>query len=123
MLFRSFDAEYGTLIGDLEWAEAPFRIAHLIRYLAEYTRKPQIEFLVKLGFHQVVSDLVIQRKPHKGILDWDAGNPAEFFRLSKANFRLFKKIQCDFGALKSFQALLRQGLVKDLEEFVGLSEE
>ena len=118
-----FDAEYGTLIGDLEWAEAPFRIAHLIRYLAEYTRKPQIEFLVKLGFHQVVSDLVIQRKPHKGILDWDAGNPAEFFRLSKANFRLFKKIQCDFGALKSFQALLRQGLVKDLEEFVGLSEE
>ena len=36
--------------------------------LAEYTRRPQMEFLVKLGFHQVVSDLVIWGKPHKDIL-------------------------------------------------------
>ncbi len=117
-----FDAEYGASLRDLEWAEEPFRIAHLIRYLAEYTRRPQMEFLVKLGFHQVVSDLVMRGKPHKDILDWSAGNPADFFRLSKGDFRLFREIRCDFEKLKGFRTLRRQGLVKDLAEFVQLSE-
>lgn len=116
-----FDAEYGCLLCDLEWAEAPFRITHLVRYLAEYTRRPQMEFLVKLEFHQVVSDLVLQGKPHGDILNWKAGNPADFFRLSKADFRLFKDIRCDFEALKGFRTLRRQGLVSDLAEFVRLS--
>lgn len=118
-----FDAEYGTILGDLEWAEEPFRIAHLVRYLAEYTRRPQMEFLVKLGLHQVVSDLVLRGKPHGDILDWKAGNPPDFFRLSKADFRLFKEIQCDFGELKGYRSLRRKGLIADLKEFVRLSED
>lgn len=117
-----FDAEYGGSLGGLDFDLDPFRIACLIRYLAEYTRRPQMEFLVKLGFHQVVSDLVIWGKPHKDILDWSAGNPADFFRLSKGDFRLFREIRCDFEALKGFRTLRRQGLVKDLAEFVRLSE-
>lgn len=118
-----FDAEYGCLLCDLEWVEAPFRIAHLIRYLAEYTRRPQMEFLVKLGFHQVVSDLVLRGKPHGDILDWKAGNPADFFRLSKADFRLFKDIRCDFEELKGYRSLRRKGLVSNLAEFVRLSKD
>lgn len=117
-----FDAEYGVSLGGLDFDLEPFRIAHLIRYLTEYTRRPQMEFLVKLGFHQIVSDLVMLGKPHKDILDWSAGNPADFFRLSKADFRLFKDIRCDFEDLKGFRALRRQGLVRDLAEFVRLSE-
>ena len=117
-----FDAEYGGSLGGLDFDLEPFRIAHLIRYLAEYTRRPQMEFLVKLGFHQVVSDLVMRGKPHKNILGWSAGNPADFFRLSKADFRLFKDIRCDFEELKGFRTLRRQGLVKDLAEFVRLSD-
>lgn len=117
-----FDREFGCRPSDLEWAEAPFRIAHLVRYLAEYTRRPQMEFLVKLDFHQVVSDLILHGKPHRNILDWNAGSPADFFRLSKADFRLLKNIRCDFEELKGFRALRRQGLVRDLAEFVRLSE-
>lgn len=117
-----FDAEYGSLLGGLDFELEPFRIAHLIRYLAEYTRRPQMEMLVKLDCHQVVSDLVLRGKPHKDILDWSAGNPPDFFRLSKADFRLFRNIRCDFTELKGFRSLRRQGLVKDLAEFVQLSE-
>ena len=117
-----FDREFGVLPGDLEWAEAPFRIAHLVRYLAEYTRRPQMEFLVKLDFHRVVSDLILHGKPHRDILDWNAGDPAGFFRLSRADFRLFKDIRCDFEELKGFRALRQQGLVRDLAEFVRLSK-
>ena len=117
-----FDAEYGGSLGGLNFDLEPFRIAHLIRYLAEYTRRPQMEFLVKLGFHQVVSDLVIRGKPHKDILDWSVGNPADFFRLSKGDFRLFREIRRDFEELKGFRTLRRKGLVKDLAEFVRLSE-
>lgn len=117
-----FDAEYGGSLGRLDFDLEPFRIAYLIRYLAEYTRRPQMEFLVKLGFHQVVSDLVIWGKPHKDILDWSAGNPADFFRLSKGDFRLFRESRCDFEELKGFRTLRRQGLVKDLAEFVRLSD-
>ena len=112
-----FDKEYGGLLCDLEWAEAPFRIAHLIRYLAEYTRRPQMELLVKLDFHQVVSDLVIYGKPHKDILDWNAGNPADFFRLSKTDFRIFKNGLCGFEELKGYRSLRRNGLVSGLPEF------
>ena len=104
--------------GDLE----PFRIAHLIRYLAEYTRRPQMEFLVKLGFHQVVSDLVIRGKPHKDILDWNAGNPADFFRLSKTDFQVFKNGLCGFENLKDYRGLRRSGLVSSLPEFVREKE-
>ncbi|MCI9444322.1 MAG: hypothetical protein HFF69_06305 [Oscillospiraceae bacterium] len=113
-----FDAEYGSFVGGLDFDLEPFRIAHLIRYLAEYTRRPQMEFLVKLGFHQVVSDLVIHGKPHKDILDWDAGNPADFFRLSKADFRVFKNGLCGFEDLKGYRGLRRSGLVSGLPEFV-----
>lgn len=118
-----FEAEFGCMIGDLDWTDDPFRVAHLVRYLAEYTRRPQMEFLVKLGFHQVVSDLVLRDKPHGDILDWQAGNPPDFFRLSKADFRLFKEVQCDFEELKSYRSLHRKGLVSDLAEFVRLSED
>ncbi len=117
-----FDAEFGLRLCDLEWAEAPFRIAHLVRYLAEFTRRPQMEFLVKLGFHQVVSDLILRDKPNGDILDWNAGDPAGFFRLSRADFRLFKDIRCDFEDLKGFRALRRRGLARDLAEFVQLSK-
>ena len=103
-----FDAEYGGSLGGLDFDLEPFRIAHLIRYLAEYTRRPQMEFLVKLGFHQVVSDLVMRGKPHKDILGWSAGNPADFFRLSKGDFRLFRESWCDFEELKGFRALRRE---------------
>ena len=105
-----FNAEYGAFLGVLDFEMDPFRIAHLIRYLAEYTRRPQMEMLVKLGFHQAVSDLVLRGKPHADILNWNAGNPADFFRLSKVDFKLFREGQCGFEGLR--------GLAGGMPEFV-----
>lgn len=118
-----FNQEYSALVGDLDFDLEPFRIAHLTRYLAEYTRHPQIEFLVKLEFYQVVSDLVLNGKPHRSILNWDAGNPADFFRMSKADFRLFKGSPVNFEELKNFHGLRRKNLAGSLEEFFRLREE
>ena len=118
-----FDQEYGGLADGPDFDMAPFRIAHLTRYLAEYTRHPQIEFLVKLEFYQVVSDLVLNGKPHRSILNWDAGNPADFFRMSKADFRLFKGSPVNFEELKNFHDLRRKNLAGSLEEFFRLREE
>lgn len=119
---EQFIAEYGGFVGGLDFDLGPFRIAHLIRYLAEYTQRPQMELLVKLGFYQVVSDLVMRGKPHGDILDWKAGNPADFFRLSKADFRDFKDCGCGFEGLKAYRALRRQGLVGGIPEFVRYAD-
>lgn len=112
-----FDGEYGGSIGGLDWEAEPFRVAYLVRYLAEYTRRPQMELLVKLGYRQVVSDLVIQGKPHGDILDWNARDPAAFFRLTKRDFRLFRSGAGGFEDLKAFRSLHRAGLVRDLRAF------
>lgn len=114
-----FDDEFGGLLGDLDWEDEPFRVARLIRYLAEYTRRPQMELLVKLGFYKVVSDLILRRKPHGDILDWNASNPADFFRLSRGDFRTLRQEGMDgYEDLKRFRRLQKAGLVKDLREFI-----
>lgn len=114
---RWFDQEYGGYVGGLDWDTEPFKVAHLIHYLSEYTRRPQMEFLVKLGYHEVISDLILRRKPRADILDWRAKDPASFFRLSKQDFRLFKNGAGDFNSLKLFRKLHKAGLVKDLLHF------
>ena len=112
-----FAAEFGGDLGGEDWLCSPFRVAYLIAYLAEYTRYPQIELLTKLGYHQVVSDMFIRGKPHKDILDWTAKNPANFFRLSRNDFRLFKNGVGTFSGLKLFRQAQKAGLIRDLEEF------
>lgn len=113
-----FDKEYGGYLGGLDWDVEPFRVAYMIQYLSEYTRRPQMEMLVKLNYHQVVSDLVIRGKPSADILDWKAKDPASFFRLSKSDFRLFQYGYGSYGELKYYRRLHRAGLIRDLQQFV-----
>lgn len=115
-----FDAEYGGVPGSCDWEHDPFLVAHLIQYLGEYTRRPQMEILVKLGYFQIISDLVMRRKPHGDILDWSAVKAPDFFRLSKHDFRLFRDGRCCFEDLKDFRLLRRRELVRDISEFSAL---
>lgn len=114
---RWFEDTYGTYVGGLDFEEEPFRIAHLIRYLAEYTRRPQMEFLVKLGHFDVLQDLILYRKTHGKLLDWRANTPPAFFRMSKQEYRIFSSAKLGLKDLAIFHAVWKSGVRFD--EFVA----
>lgn len=60
----------------------------LVTYLARYTRRPQIEMLVKLG-HTNVIDAMLDGDLMGGIVNWRAKAPHTFFRLSKADYKVW----------------------------------
>lgn len=61
----------------------------VIPYLAEYTRRPQMEMLVKLEHTDVIEDL-LRGETHASVLDWKAKTPAAFFGLGKTEYRAFR---------------------------------
>ena len=61
----------------------------VIPYLAEYTRRPQMEMLVKLEHTDVIEDL-LRGETHASVLDWKAKTPAAFFGLGKPEYREFR---------------------------------
>lgn len=60
-----------------------------IAYLMEYVKHPQLEMLSKLGFREVVTGAILGNY-HNDLLDWKATNPADFFRMSKPDFKVFR---------------------------------
>ena len=60
----------------------------VIRYLGEYTRRPQLEMLVKLGHTDVIRDL-LNGNAHIGTVNWKAKTPNRFFRLDKQDYKAF----------------------------------
>ena len=99
-----------------EYGDKATVYAHLCAYLSEFTRRPQMEFLVKLGYRSVVSDLLSGRL-NRDVLNWKAKNPADFFGLSKPDFRAFRDADSDLKALKLFRDLNGRGLCADMREF------
>lgn len=87
--FSLHDAE--TCYGDL-----------LVAYLLAAAKHPQVEFLVKLGFPEVVERML--RGARCG-WNWRAKNPADFFGLSKAEFRLFHRSGMVASELQRFREL------------------
>ena len=113
--FAWHDAEYGDITED---GETRYH-ANLCVYLAEYSRRPQMEMLVKLGYPEIVSDLVIRRKAD--FLNWKADNLADFFGMSADDFRIFRNSKMAFVNLPNFRRLRDSGLVRDMREFAGFS--
>lgn len=73
-----------------------------IAYLIEYARHPQLEMLSKLGFRDVVNNAMYGNR-NNGLLNWDAENPADFFRMSKQDFKAFQRAG---GTLSDLEKLL-----------------
>ncbi len=111
---RWFNDVYGCYVGDLDFdldfQAEPFRIAYLVRYLAEYTRRPQMEFLAKLGHYEILRDLILRKKPHGNLLDWNAKTPPAFFRLTKQEYRVFASTGLSINSLKSFRQARKSGV-------------
>lgn len=76
----------------------------VVSYLGHYTRKPQLEMLVKLGHHDVVDELLYEGSLH-GLVNWRARNPQKFFRLSRASYRAWTAAGGHVNQLRLYQAL------------------
>ena len=86
-----------------EWAE--FRLYRgVVSYLGHYTRKPQLEMLVKLEHYDVVDELLNRGSLH-GLVNWRARNPQKFFRLSRASYRAWVAAGGHLNQLRLYQAL------------------
>jgi hypothetical protein len=112
-----FQDNYGAYVGGIEYEENPPFAAYFVTYIAEYTRRPQMEFLAKLGHMDILRDLVIEKKPQGDQLNWRADNPPGFFRLSKADYNTFKLREMQLPILRQYRQLHRRGLARSLEEF------
>ena len=117
---RWFDDTYGRYVGGLDYEIEPFRVGHLVRYLAEYTRRPQMEFLAKLGHNEILRDLILRKKSHGNLLDWNAKIPPAFFRMTAQEYRVFAAAGFGINDLKSFRQARKSGV--RLEEFLQTRE-
>ena len=59
----------------------------VVRYLARYTKRPQMEMLVKLGFDQVIERMLNQDDMQGRLINWRAKTPWGLFRLAKPTYK------------------------------------
>lgn len=78
------------------------------KYLCAYALHPQIEMMVKLGYGEVVQELVMEKRKNVRVINWDATNPPAAFRMSKAEFAEWQKRGGDFDLRKLWQAYRKQ---------------
>lgn len=64
-------------------------IRGVVRYLGEYSRRPQLELLVKLGHTDTIKRLLEDGAISSKLVNWHAKTPAAFFRLTKQEYKVF----------------------------------
>ena len=94
-----YEYEYAAKLYELKTAR------WMVKYLGWYAHYPQIEMAVKLGLAGAVCELVQDGRKNARLLNWDAENPADFLRMSKADARAFRNAGMDFSDLKTFRRL------------------
>ena len=99
-----------------DWVE--FRLYRgPVSYLAHYTRKPQLEMLIKLDHHDVV-DMLLRDGSLHGLVNWRAKTPPKFFRLSKRSYRAWRQAGGSLSQLRLYQAIsVRVGM--DMEQLMA----
>ena len=91
---------------------------NVIRYLGEYTRRPQLEMLVKLGHTDVIRDL-LNGNAHIGTVNWKAKTPNRFFRLDKQDYKAFAAAG---GTAEDLEAWKHTLPYMHLEEYLRLKK-
>lgn len=72
----------------------------MMRYLCRFCEYPQIEILQKLGFWEVIENLVEAGMKSFPFVNWKAKDLAGFFKMSKQDFKLFHENGGDLDLLK-----------------------
>lgn len=117
MFAEWFDDAFGGMLGGTDFEDEPFFVSYFIKYLAEYSRRPQMEMLAKFGHMDVITDLIRNRKQNGDILNWRAKDPAGFFRLSKADYRDFRDNGIGWQNLKAYRKMLKGRRIGNIKEF------
>ena len=101
--FRDSFLKYHMLEEFSEWyTKQHFRRIHIdikvMSYLCRFCEYPQMEMLQKLGYYDVVENLVEINNKSFPYVNWKAKDIASFFRLSKQEFKIFhkEKLNLDF---------------------------
>lgn len=77
----------------------------VVSYLARYTKRPQLEFLVKLGHIDVVDRLIRDDDLSGKLVNWRAKTPPAFFGLSKQTYRIWNDEGGQLHQLELYKSL------------------
>lgn len=78
-------------------------------YLANYAMYPSIEMMVKAGFHGFVSDLVVDRKKNKAVVDWTQTDPRKAFHIPKEIVEKLRRAPCQQKMLQDYHRYRKRG--------------
>lgn len=81
----------------------------VIKYLCHYTKCPQIEMMMKLGFEDFVKDRIIYGKYNKRLVNWNAKNAADAFKMTSQEFKEFRESEPTVEAYKRYKELKKKG--------------
>lgn len=77
--------------------------AYKARFICDFAEHPIIESLLKAGFGELVADRVINRAPHKRLLNWDAQKLSDFFKtLNKKEIAMLREEDYQLVFLKAY---------------------
>ena len=96
-------------------ADAPLR-SSVITYLGEYTKRPQMEMLLKLGHTDVIRELLAGNL-HIGTVNWKARTPAAFFRMDKQRYKIFAAAG---GSVHTLEAWKNTSPCMGFEEYIRM---
>ena len=63
----------------------------MMKYLSYFAMYPQLEMLQKLGHYDVVRELINRGKKSSSYVNWKAKSIADFFKMSKQEYKAFKE--------------------------------
>lgn len=89
----------------------------VVSYLARYTKRPQMEMLVKLGHEDVIDRMLDYDNLSGRVVNWKAKTPHKFFRLSKSDYKAFANANASLASLETYR---NSGVDLSLQEFYEL---
>lgn len=90
----------------------------VIKYLTLYALAPSIEMMMKLGFEDFVHEWVSERKPNKRLVNWNAKNPVDAFRMSKQEVNAFRAASGSVYLLKLYKKLKGKISFEELDNYI-----
>ena len=88
----------------------------MMKYLTNYSVHPQLEMLAKLRHWDVVRSQVLENRPNKRLLDWDANNPPAFFKLTKQEYKAFDAAGGTLPLLKLYRYFKKKKVPRSFAE-------